>query len=195
MLHRSPNVQQVPLRSRAAQRTKNADENATSKLRQTSSIIAAATRSTIHATKTGVAARRPVLNEVTTSAVNRKVLPLLPVLHCPLIRAYIRVPLGSLEERASPQRLSGSGLAPLPLSSMQVFRNANLLFQHPAFQFLNHIQGPSAHLVSNVQPLSSMFLQKTYQVLPLLWRILSKYMPPTVKTAWTLRSLRRRSKP
>ena len=67
--------EQVPLRPRVGvQRNKNADENATSKLRQTTANTAAANRAAIHATKQATGAvRRPVLNEVTTTAVNRKV--------------------------------------------------------------------------------------------------------------------------
>ena len=65
---------QVPLRPRVGvQRNKNADENATSKLRQTTANTAAANRAAIHATKQSAVGPRRVLNEVTTTAVNRKV--------------------------------------------------------------------------------------------------------------------------
>ncbi|TFY76610.1 hypothetical protein EWM64_g7402 [Hericium alpestre] len=62
----------LPLRNRAGiQRNKNVDENATSKLRQATAISVARNAPSVAATKNG-GPQRVVLNEVTTTAVNRK---------------------------------------------------------------------------------------------------------------------------
>ncbi|KAI0064751.1 hypothetical protein BV25DRAFT_1779276, partial [Artomyces pyxidatus] len=62
----------LPLRTRTGpQRPKNADENAASKLRQAAGIsLPGASRVVVNAIKSGPL-QRTVLNEVTTTAINR----------------------------------------------------------------------------------------------------------------------------